>query len=282
MNYITLDSFLGSDYTNWLFDKITLPTDDSAEYVNILYSSHSGEKWISPLCIKLNGSELQATDQTKEILARLIEVKYKENWNRLYNALFADYNPIENYSVNEQETMVGNKTNNETVSIDETTTNTGTRTDAGTTSNTGTTKTNNTNDKTSTNAGTSNQTGTVLDKVYAEDSEEAVNSAGRDTTQTGTTSNNTTDKETQKGDITDTSTGTTSNTRTDDLSQKVAGTNTKANNEDTNDTRTLKKAGNIGVTTSQQMIESEIALRKHNFYDILFKDIDEMLCLSIY
>ena len=47
--------------------------------------------------------------------------------------------------------------------------------------------------------------------------------------------------------------------------------------------RTLTRSGNIGVTTSQQMLESELKLRAlYNMVDILFTDIDKVLCLSIY
>ena len=48
-------------------------------------------------------------------------------------------------------------------------------------------------------------------------------------------------------------------------------------------TRELTRSGNIGVTTSQQMLESEIKLRAfYNMIDILFNDVDKVLCLSIY
>lgn len=45
---------------------------------------------------------------------------------------------------------------------------------------------------------------------------------------------------------------------------------------------TLHRHGNIGVTTNQQMIESEIELRKKNFFDIVFSDVDSVLALKIY
>lgn len=46
--------------------------------------------------------------------------------------------------------------------------------------------------------------------------------------------------------------------------------------------RDLTRSGNIGVTTSQQMIESELELRKKSILDIIFNDIDIMLCLKVY
>ena len=41
---------------------------------------------------------------------------------------------------------------------------------------------------------------------------------------------------------------------------------------------TLTRHGNIGVTTSQQMIQSELDLRKYDFLKSTFADIDRLLC----
>lgn len=46
--------------------------------------------------------------------------------------------------------------------------------------------------------------------------------------------------------------------------------------------RKLTRHGNIGVTTSQQMLQSEIELRQYDFVKEIFKDIDSMLCLKCY
>ena len=46
---------------------------------------------------------------------------------------------------------------------------------------------------------------------------------------------------------------------------------------------TLTRSGNIGVTTSQQMIESERALWVWNFFrDVVFPDIDRVLTIQVY
>ena len=69
------------------------------------------------------------------------------------------------------------------------------------------------------------------------------------------------------------STATTSTTSTNN----VDGTKT------TDSDKTLTRKGNIGVTTSQQMLESEVILRnKYLFQDIIFKDLDDILMLDIY
>lgn len=43
-----------------------------------------------------------------------------------------------------------------------------------------------------------------------------------------------------------------------------------------------ERTGNIGVTTSQQMLESEFEVRKYDFFKEMFKDIDSILCLKCY
>lgn len=48
-------------------------------------------------------------------------------------------------------------------------------------------------------------------------------------------------------------------------------------------TRELTRHGNIGVTTSQQMLESEIKLRNnYNFTQMILKDVSQILCISVY
>ena len=60
----------------------------------------------------------------------------------------------------------------------------------------------------------------------------------------------------------------------------------KLDNEETekhSGNKTLTRHGNIGVTTNQQMLNQEIELRnRSNFYNILFDDVDSILCLLVY
>lgn len=86
-----------------------------------------------------------------------------------------------------------------------------------------------------------------------------------------------------------TETETINHTGTDTMQYNVtqANTGTQANASGGEDVTEhgyeLTRSGNIGVTTSQQMIESERALWVWNFfYDTVFPDIDKMLTLSVY
>lgn len=67
------------------------------------------------------------------------------------------------------------------------------------------------------------------------------------------------------------------NTHTFDLTDADTGSDTQSHSYE------LTRSGNIGVTTSQQMIESERALWMWKyFYDIVFPDIDRVLTISVY
>lgn len=163
---------------------------------------------------------------------------YEQSWQRLYTALTADYNPIDNYSMTE--------------SGQDTRTNTGTQSTSGTQS--GTEK--ETPNLTTTSTGENNSSG----GLYGFNSAESVPS---DTTH-GTNTN----MNTQSGTVNTETGGTSSTIRTDDLTE--------------NNVHTFTRSGNIGVTTSQQMIESELELRKKQFYEIVFHDIINYVCLHVY
>lgn len=70
----------------------------------------------------------------------------------------------------------------------------------------------------------------------------------------------------------------------DDASPVNTGTQngTSTGNKEDNE-RELTRSGNIGVTTSQQMMESEFNLRnKRNFYNEMMKDVDSIYATKIF
>ena len=62
--------------------------------------------------------------------------------------------------------------------------------------------------------------------------------------------------------------------------QSVNGAKTTTSGDYSKNKRKLTRSGNIGVTTSQQMLQSEIDLRQYNFFEQLFNDVDEVMCLA--
>ena len=71
------------------------------------------------------------------------------------------------------------------------------------------------------------------------------------------------------------------NTSSDNgVPSEKGGTTTEGDAETNYETH--ERSGNIGVTTTQRLIEEELELRKHNFYDMIMNDIDLSLCNAIY
>lgn len=195
-------------------------------------------------------------------------------------------------------------------------------TDTGTVATTDDTETSGTNDLTkggsvkddtsktvnTTNNTTENTTNSGSDNVFGYNSTSAVPSTS--TSDTGETTTNTTGENTETGSSTTTynttDTTTTSETvnksvdETRNLSNTDTGTittestDTKSGTSDTKNTgnstktstdtntHTLTRKGNIGVTTSQQMIQSERDLWAFQFYDRVFSDIDKLLTIPVY
>ena len=160
---------------------------------------------------------------------------------------------------------------------------------------------------------TPNLTNNVNNSVYGFNSSTAVNTGASATTETGNTITTKTGTESKSGSKSVTNTGTQTlaktgeneteynTTENDTGTQRVEKTGTEQRTYNTQETDTgtvndsdggqdthtrnytLTRSGNIGVTTSQQMIESERKLWIWNFFhDVVFPDIDRALTLSIY
>ena len=72
-----------------------------------------------------------------------------------------------------------------------------------------------------------------------------------------------------------------------DSENEVTTTGDKTKNETTSKTtrkgsRTLTRKGNIGVTTSAQMLVGEIDARQYDFWESVFADIDRLLCFMMW
>ena len=116
---------------------------------------------------------------------------------------------------------------------------------------------------------TPNLTTNTENAVYGFNSSAAVPSGGQEQIATGTNTETHTGTEQNQYNLSDTDTGT--QTLLD------GGSDTHTRNYE------LTRSGNIGVTTSQQMIQSERDLWVWNFFhEVVFPDIDRVLTLQIY
>lgn len=182
-----------------------------------------------------NFEELPEIMKNAETVSAYIYGLFKEKWECIAKALFAEYNPIHNYDRNERVTIEREHGTVETVT-----------TPKGGSKNTVT------------------QSGTY---VTENEMQTAPYDAGfEDTTKTTTT-------QTPNNFTTETELTVTAGTET-----TVRETHESVSREtllgDEIEVHTNETSGNIGVTTTQQMIESEISLRDKNlFADIVVKDI---------
>ena len=156
---------------------------------------------------------------------------------------------------------------------------------------------------------TPNTTETQTTGIYGFNSSNASNSDTVQKTETGTETKATTGTDataktsgntrTESGTETKATTGTDTNAVTSGNTRTESGTETKATTSTNTDTgtvttsdsgrdtttvtRTLTRSGNIGVTTSQQMLQSERDLWVWNFFhDVVFPAVDHVLTLPIY
>ena len=236
----------------------------------MLYFARSGEKYVSPL-VSHYITDNELSESSKDTIIDSVYDMYSQNWDALWKAVSAEYEPLENYdrttTINETNTRDDSKT----VDYEHTDTDTGTLKHDSTSTDTGTLKSDNTN---ATDA-TSN--------IYAFDSTDTTPSNSATNTNTGSSTDThdltTTTADTDTHDLTTT----TANTDTHNLTYKRSSTETHDNNVSENNTHNERVHGNIGVTTSQQMLMSEYDLREdYKFYEQIFQDIDKCLTLAIY
>ena len=194
-----IDSNLENPQLPWLDDSLSFIVD--IEY----YTVHSADKNISKQFGRYIG---YANDNIIGVsplvpLATIIINKFKDKWNKLYDAVInSTYKPLDNYNMKQKETP-------------------------------NTTRTKNVNVKT-----------IVENDVYGFNSSSPVPSSKSETTG-------------------------------DKLQNEESETHTGYTE--------LERSGNIGVTTSQQMLQSEIDLRSnYNFINDIMKDVDSILCLLVY
>lgn len=252
------------------------------QQLNLQYHGNiSGKKETSPLVDSLI-VENNLTDNSKTMLAMSIFSIYSNKWSKLYRILSLEYEPIENYNMIETEKTTSTNENTDTITTNTTNSNDVTETNTGT--NTANDSENTTGKNTITDSRTIKEDNNVTNNnsLYGFNSVSGVNSDS----QNGTETRNTTDSNTHNDDLKGTRTNEHSeniNTskvtaQKNDIKDIKDGTHTENGSQD----RTLSRHGNIGVTTSQQMINSEIELWQWNFFSGVFKDIDKILTIQTY
>ena len=174
--------------------------DNDKDYFALDYIVNRYDRNMSPLYLRIN-DHYNNLVSTNVKIARIIKMKFLFGWNKLAEAMFSDYNPVDNYNMIENRSTLLEETTN-----------------------------------------TENEE-KVVNKYSGFNSDEMSDVSESDT----------------EGSI--------------DTTKTTTGG--KVNNE-------LTRRGNIGVTTSQQMIESEYNLRKKNLLNLIYHDIDTILFIDYY
>lgn len=287
--------------TNQIFTRImsqhTLPwaTDSSvsAALLDFEYRyNFSGNKITAPAVDKSLGDDGIITSAAFNTLCDVAYMMYGKKWARYWEVLTAEFDPIKNYDM--RETLEGANGNLQTHAGTDTDRHTGTDTLTQTGTDTNVRTGTDTNVKTGSHSDAHSGSTTDSGNRNVENEVSAFNSSTyqdntKDTETNGntrthndtitTTYNNETDTRTY-GSLTDQQTKNLTDRDTKDLtdSTQYGHTITDAGTE----SHILTRSGNIGVTTSQQMLESSLELWKWNFFYDVFKDIDSVFTISTY
>lgn len=241
---------------------------------------------------RLEDSVIENPSIMQDIIVNLYNAnKYK--YETLYNTTLLKYEPLQNYDRTEEVTdnIERSGTNDTTF---------GSRTDASTANNTtniGAQDITNKNDETAkigainteTNSSTSKKGSESNEKEVAPYDSENYYNQEKDTlsfTNRSDTNNSTTTTNARTDTRTNTNTekvGARQDT-TESSTSNIFGEHTDVSSKNENETYTHKSRmyGNIGVTTSQQMLESEREVAYFNFVSIIAHDIIKLIAICIY
>lgn len=208
--------------------------------------------------ILLNCSELSVVYPDPEMMEEAIKwwtLTELENWTRAWNALQLEYNPIWNVDGTIEETEERDLENSENRTYQSVRAGTRSSEDDGTSGNTRT------------------------DNLA--NSETTVNGVSGFNIQQGfTDADNTVVNGTDTGSVTDA--GTTHNEREESENEQTNDTEAKTGTDSGTITRTTRRTGNIGVTTSQQMLREELEIAEVNIYHRITDSFKRRFCVMVY
>ena len=285
--------------------------ENISDELDMVYLSRSKGKILSPMVqLFYSFTNNRWLRGTRSKIAETLVALYGNKWDKLYNLLSLEYRPIENYRMTETESISHNVeselTDTGTNTVTDTGTDTTVETGSITVTDTGTDTTVETGTDTVTDTGTVSNAGTnsASNSVYGFNSANAVNSDATTGNNSDTETRNLTRQETKNLNTQETrnlekeETRSVTSQETKNLtSQETKNlTSQETKNLTSQETRNLQSAkietgenereltrfGNIGVTTTQQMMKQEIELWQWNFFETVFADIDNFLTIPIY
>ena len=241
-------------FSNWksgegIFELFTsTPWGDAMDSISLnidYFGNHSGSKFVSPLLNQLL-VDGELTSDAKAILAKIIEKKFRTNWERLWLTNSVNYTPENNYDYTETRTSQSDTTESQSITDEASQKSSSTET----------------KDLTDETTHGKTQDSTTARYVFNSESEEPVDHS------TSTEGGTTTEKNSGTNSV-ETS-GSDSNER------NVTGSGTET------ETETIKRSGNIGVTTNQQLITEERELWLWSYFEQIYSDVDKVLTIPFY
>ena len=212
------------------------------------FGNHSGGKFCAPLVKLLIDEDGVVPAAARVTIAKILISKYLNNWNHLWETNVAVYSPIHNYDMYEERDLATTDDNVETT------------------------------DGELSHTGTEGLTHGMVESTQHGRTEDNVNyKYGLNTTEY---QQNRSDENvsTEGGTTTTTDSGTDTTTRNlvDSTDLTVKQDNEGTEHEETH------RYGNIGVTTTQKLIQEERNLWLWNFFDEVFNDLDKELALAFH
>lgn len=243
----------GTGLFSFLAAQTTMPWANAENVDNSVldiayFGNHSGGKFCAPLVKFLINDDGVIPSAARVTIAKILISKYLNNWNRLWETNVASYSPIHNYDLYEERDLATTDDNVETTD--------------GELSRTGT-------EGLTHGMVESTQHGRTVDNVgYQYGLNTTVYQQNRSDEDVSTEGGTTT--------TTDSGTDTTTRNLVDSTDQKVTEDNEGTEHEETH------RYGNIGVTTTQKLIQEERNLWLWNFFDEVFNDLDMELALAFH
>lgn len=243
----------GTGLFSFLAAQTTMPWANAENVDNSVldiayFGNHSGGKFCAPLVKLLIGEDGVIPSAARVTIAKILISKYLSNWNHLWETNVVVYSPIHNYDMHEERDLATTDDNVETT------------------------------DGELSRTGTEGLTHGMVESTQHGRTEDNVNyKYGLNTTEY---QQNRSDENvsTEGGTTTTTDSGTDTTTRNlvDSTDQTVTEDNEGTEHEETH------RYGNIGVTTTQKLLQEERNLWLWNFFDEVFNDLDKELALAFH
>lgn len=243
----------GTGLFSFLAAQTTMPWANAENVDNSVldiayFGNHSGGKFCAPLVKLLIDDDGVIPSAARVTIAKILISKYLNNWNHLWETNVVVYSPIHNYDMHEERDLATTDDNVETT------------------------------DGELSRTGTEGLTHGMVESTQHGRTEDNVNyKYGLNTTEY---QQNRSDENvsTEGGTTTTTDSGTDTTTRNlvDSTDQTVTEDNEGTEHEETH------RYGNIGVTTTQKLLQEERNLWLWNFFDEVFNDLDKELALAFH